>query len=132
MNFAAILAVGIGGMLGTWLRWWLGLRLNSLFPTMPLGTLVANLVGGYIIGVALGMITQNLGLSPQARLFLMTGFCGGLTTFSTFSAETYTLLARGQLGWGLGIVATHVCGSLVATALGVLTVRMARVLGGAP
>ena len=132
MNFAAILAVGIGGMLGTWLRWWLGLRLNSLFPTMPLGTLVANLVGGYVIGVALGMITQNLGLSPQARLFLMTGFCGGLTTFSTFSAETYTLLARGQLGWGLGIVATHVCGSLVATALGVLTVRMARVLGGAP
>ncbi len=132
MNFAAILAVGIGGMLGTWLRWWLGLRLNSLFPTMPLGTLVANLVGGYVIGVALGMITQNMGLSPQARLFLMTGFCGGLTTFSTFSAETYTLLARGQLGWGLGIVATHVCGSLVATALGVLTVRMARVLGGAP
>lgn len=133
MNASALFAVGSGAVLGAWLRWWLGLRLNTLFPTMPLGTLAANLIGGYVIGVALGMITQNMGLSPQARLFLMTGFCGGLTTFSTFSAETYTLLARGQLGWGLGVVATHVCGSLVATALGVLSVRMARVwIGGAP
>lgn len=127
MNFTGFLVVGIGGGLGTWLRWWLGVRFNALFPTMPLGTLCANLIGGYVIGVALGMVTQNLGLSPQARLFVMTGFCGGLTTFSTFSAETYTLLARGQLGWGLGEIAIHVCGSLAATALGVLTVRMARV-----
>ena len=126
MNFAAIMFVGLGGVLGTWLRWWLGLRLNALFPTLPLGTLAANLIGGYIIGVALGLLTQNLGLSPQARLFIMTGFCGGLTTFSTFSAETYTLLARGQLLWGLGEVAIHVCGSLVATALGVLTIQLFR------
>jgi len=126
MNFAAIMFVGLGGVLGTWLRWWLGLRLNALFPTLPLGTLAANLIGGYIIGVALGLLTQNLGLSPQARLFIMTGFCGGLTTFSTFSAETYTLLARGQLFWGLGEVAIHVCGSLVATALGVLTIQLFR------
>ncbi|MBV8062442.1 MAG: fluoride efflux transporter CrcB [Nevskia sp.] len=126
MNFTGFLAVGMGGLLGTWLRWWLGLRFNTLFPTLPLGTLAANLIGGYIIGVALGLITQNQGLSPQARLFLMTGFCGGLTTFSTFSAETYTLLARGQLGWGLGEIAIHVSGSLVATALGVLTVQAIR------
>jgi len=126
MNFGAIFAVGVGGMLGTWLRWWLGLRLNALFPTLPLGTLAANLIGGYIIGVAVGMLMQNMGLSPQARLFIMTGFCGGLTTFSTFSAETYTLLARGQLLWGLGEVAIHVCGSLVATALGVLTIQLFR------
>ena len=133
MNFAAILAVGIGGVLGTWLRWWLGLRLNSLFPTLPFGTLAANLIGGYIIGMALGAITLNPGFSPQARLFVMTGFCGGLTTFSTFSAETYTLLARGQLGWGLGEIAIHVVGSLVATALGVLTVQAGRAwIGGAP
>lgn len=132
MNFSGIFAVGIGGMLGTWLRWWLGLRLNALFPTLPLGTLAANLIGGYIIGVAVGLLTQNLGLSPQARLFIMTGFCGGLTTFSTFSAETYTLLARGQLAWGLGEIAIHVCGSLVATALGVLTVQAGKAwIGGA-
>ena len=74
MNFTGFLAVGVGGALGTWLRWWLGLRLNALFPTLPLGTLAANLVGGYVIGVALGMVTLNLGLPPQARLFVMTGF----------------------------------------------------------
>jgi CrcB protein len=132
MNLSAVFAVGFGGVLGTWLRLWLGMRLNALFPTLPLGTLAANLIGGYIIGVAVGMLTQNLGLSPQARLFIMTGFCGGLTTFSTFSAETYTLLARGQLAWGLGEIAIHVCGSLVATALGVLTVQAGKSwIGGA-
>ena len=132
MKISAFVAVGTGSVLGAWLRWWLGLRLNSLFPTLPLGTLAANLIGGYIIGVALGLLTQNLGLSPQARLFIMTGFCGGLTTFSTFSAETYTLLARGQLAWGLGEIAIHVCGSLVATALGVLTVQAGKAwIGGA-
>ncbi len=68
MNFAAILAVGIGGMLGTWLRWWLGLRLNSLFPTLPFGTLAANLIGGYIIGLALGALTQNLACRRRACL----------------------------------------------------------------
>jgi CrcB protein len=126
MNVAAFAAVGAGSVLGAWLRWWLGLRLNAIFPTLPLGTLAANLIGGYIIGLALGLLTQNLGLSPQARLFIMTGFCGGLTTFSTFSAETYTLLARGQLAWGLGEIAIHVCGSLIATALGVLTIQLIR------
>jgi len=131
MNASGFLAVGLGGVLGTWLRWWLGLRLNALFPTLPLGTLAANLIGGYIIGLALGLLTLSSGLSPQARLFLMTGFCGGLTTFSTFSAETYTLLARGQLAWGLGEIAIHVCGSLVATALGVLTVQLCRSCLGA-
>ncbi|MDR3415360.1 MAG: fluoride efflux transporter CrcB [Nevskia sp.] len=131
MNVPGLAAVGGGSLLGAWLRWWLGLRLNALFPTLPMGTLAANLIGGYIIGVALGMITHNLGLSPQARLFLMTGFCGGLTTFSTFSAETYTLLERGQIGWGLGEIAIHVCGSLVATALGVATVGLLRNWAGA-
>jgi CrcB protein len=126
MNFIGFIAVGAGSVLGAWLRWWLGVRCNALFPDLPLGTLAANLIGGYVIGVALGLVTFNLGLPPQARLFLMTGFCGGLTTFSTFSAETYSALARGQIGWGLGEIAIHVCGSLAATALGVMTVRLAR------
>ena len=126
MNAAGVFAVAIGSALGGLLRWWLGMRLNALFPTLPLGTLTANLVGGYVIGVALGMVTQNLGLSPQARLFVMTGFCGGLTTFSTFSAESYTLLARGETAWGLAEIGIHVCGSLTATALGVLTVKLIR------
>ena len=125
MNAMGLLAVGIGSMLGGWLRWWLGLRLNQAFPNLPLGTLAANLVGGYIIGIALGLITDGPGLSSNARLLLMTGFCGGLTTFSTFSAEVFTLLSRGELAWGLGAIAVHVGGSLAATATGFLTVRLA-------
>ena len=126
MNWSAYLAVGVGGVLGCWFRYWLALQLNSTFPTLPLGTLAANLIGGYIIGLAVGAINLDLGLSMQTRLFLMTGFCGGLTTFSTFSAETYSLFARGQIAWGFGEIAIHTCGSLLATALGVLTITALR------
>jgi CrcB protein len=131
MNPLAFLAVGVGGVLGCWFRYWLAVRLNATFPTLPLGTLAANLIGGYIIGVAVGAINYDLGLSTQARLFLMTGFCGGLTTFSTYSAETYGLLVRGQIAWGLGEIAIHTCGSLLATTLGVLTIAMLRNVTGA-
>jgi CrcB protein len=103
--------------------------LNALLPSLPLGTLAANLIGGYVIGIALGAINLEMGLSTNVRLLLMTGFCGGLTTFSTFSAETYTLFSRGQLGWGLGMIAVHVTGSLIATTLGVLTIHGFRALG---
>lgn len=130
MNWSGLFAVGVGSVCGGWLRWWLSLRLNPLFPNLPLGTLASNLVAGYIIGVAVGALMHGPSLSPQARLLLMTGFCGGLSTFSTFSAETYTLLARGQLGWGLGEVAVHVCGSLLATLLGVLSLRLVHAWAG--
>lgn len=130
MTFSGVFAVAAGAMLGALLRWWLGLRLNAWFPTLPLGTLAANLIGGYVIGVAIGALAGNVGFPPQARLFLMTGFCGGLTTFSTFSAETFTLLARGQLGWGLAEIAIHVCGSLAATALGFFSIRQLAAGGG--
>lgn len=130
MNPLGFAAIGVGATLGAWLRFWLGMRMNAIFPTLPLGTLAANLIGGYVIGVALGAINLELGLSPQARLFLITGFCGGLTTFSTFSAETFTLFARGQLGWGLGAIAIHVSGSLLATTLGVMTIRLLRSFAG--
>jgi CrcB protein len=127
----SMIIVGIGGGIGTWLRWWLGMRLNPIFPTLPFGTLAANLIGGYVIGLAVGAVNLDLGLSPQARLFLMTGFCGGLTTFSTFSAETFTLISRGQIAWGLGEIAIHVSGSLLATTLGVFTIGLARLIAGA-
>src|SRR5579885_1716617 len=93
MSLVDILAVGVGAMLGAWLRWWLGMLLNPVFPTLPPGTRAANLIGGYVIGLAVGAVDMELGLPSQARLFLMTGFCGGLTTFSTFSAETFTLIS---------------------------------------
>ena len=125
MNPLAFLAVGVGGVLGCWLRYWLAFRFNSLFPTLPLGTLAANLIGGYIIGVAVGAINLDLGMTPQARLFVMTGFCGGLTTFSTFSAEIFSLAQRGQVGWACGEILIHVGGSLLATTLGVFSMRLA-------
>lgn len=128
MNPLSFVAIGAGATLGAWGRWWLSAQLNPLFPTLPLGTLAANLIGSYVIGLAVALINLDLGLSPQARLFLMTGFCGGLTTFSTFSAETFTLLQRGQFAWGFGEIAIHVSGSLMATALGVLSIRFIAML----
>lgn len=118
-----ILAVSLGAALGALLRWALGLKLNSLLPSMPPGTLVANLVGGYIIGAAIAFFANTPGLAPEWRLLIITGFCGGLTTFSTFSAEVVVLLQQGRLVWALGTVATHLMGSLLMTMLGLLSVH---------
>lgn len=123
MTFYAFLAVGCGAALGAWLRWGLGVWLNPALPVLPLGTLTANLVGGYLIGVAIAFFMQHPGLSPEWRLLIITGFLGGLTTFSTFSAETVTLLLRGQYAWGAGIILTHVAGSLLMTVLGMQTFK---------
>lgn len=109
--------------MGAWLRWGLGLWLNPLFPTLPIGTLVANLLGGYLIGVAMAFFASYTGLPPEARLLVITGFLGGLTTFSTFSAEIFTLLSRQQWGWGVTSVFLHLAGSVLMTGLGVLTFK---------
>lgn len=119
-------AVGAGALLGAWLRWGLGMWLNPVYPTLPLGTLSANLLGGYIIGLAMAFFVQHPGLPPEWRLFLITGFLGALTTFSTFSAEVVTMLSRAQLVLALGTVALHVVGSLTATGLGIWTIRLLR------
>lgn len=115
------LAISIGAALGALLRWQLGARLNSIFPTLPPGTLMANLIGGYIIGVAAAFFAQAPGIAPEWRLFIITGFCGGLTTFSTFSAEVTSLLQEGRVTWAIGAIATHVSGSLAATLAGLAT-----------
>jgi CrcB protein len=126
MNPYAFIAVGIGAALGAWLRWWLGAAFNPLFPTLPLGTLAANLLGGYLVGVAVAFFMQHPGLPPEWRLFAITGFLGGLTTFSTFSAEAVTLLSRGEYFWALGHTTLHLAGSLSCTALGMYTVKLTR------
>lgn len=118
MTLYAFLAVGLGAAIGAWLRWGLGLWLNPVLPELPLGTLFANLIGAYLIGLAIAFFMQHPGLSPEWRLLIITGFLGGLTTFSTFSAETVTLLMRGQYAWGLAIISAHVLGSLLMTILG--------------
>lgn len=122
----SILAIAAGAALGAVLRWQLGVRLNALFPTVPPGTLAANLVGGYVIGLALAAFAALPGLAPEWRLLVITGFCGGLTTFSTFSAELATLLQQGRLTWALGSVASHVTGSVLMTFAGIATVAWAR------
>lgn len=123
MAIAAFLATGSGAFLGACLRYLLGLGLNSVFPTIPLGTLAANLLGGMIMGMTMAWFTQFQGLTPEARLFVTTGFLGGLTTFSTFSAETVTLLLRRQYAWMAGIVGFHVIGTLSMTVIGFFLVQ---------
>jgi CrcB protein len=119
----AFLAIGTGAACGAWLRWGLGLWFNPVIPELHLGTLSANLLGGYLIGLAVAFFTQYPGISPEWRLMIITGFLGGLTTFSTFSAETVTLLLRGQYAWGSAIIFTHLCGSLLMTVLGIQTFK---------
>jgi CrcB protein len=122
----AFLAIGFGAAFGAWLRWGLGLWLNPVFPTLPYGTLAANLLGGYLVGVAVAYFVQHPGLPPEWRLLVITGFLGGLTTFSTFSAEVFTLISRNQLGWALTAASAHLFGSLLMTALGVWTFKLLR------
>jgi len=118
----AILAICVGASLGALLRWWLGAQLNSVFPTIPPGTLAANLIGGYVIGLAIGFFALFPALAPEWRLLIITGFCGGLTTFSTFSAELVTLLQQGRGVWACGAMAAHLAGSVVMTFAGIGTV----------
>lgn len=126
MGFGGFVAVGLGAASGAWLRWWLGILFNPLVPTLPLGTLAANLVGGYLMGVAMGVLSHYASLPVETRLFIMTGFLGGLTTFSTFSAEAVTLFSRQQYAWAAAHVSLHLLGSLAMTGLGILTVNLIR------
>jgi CrcB protein len=105
-------AVGLGAALGAWLRWFLSVFLGGLHSHIQVGTLVVNLVGGYLIGLALGFFDAWTGLAPEWRLFVITGFLGGLTTFSSFSGESMVLLQRGHYAWALGHAGLHVLGSL--------------------
>jgi CrcB protein len=123
MTGTGIFAVGVGAAGGAWLRWILGVFLNAYFPSVPPGTLAANLIGGYVIGAAIAFFSQASGIAPEWRLLIITGFCGGLTTFSTFSAEITALLQQGRLGLFSGAIALHVGGSLLMTLAGIATWR---------
>lgn len=120
MSGLAVVAVFGGAGCGALLRWWLGMLLNAVFPTVPLGTLAANLIGGLLVGLASAFFTHHGGLAPEWRLLLITGFLGGLTTFSTFSVEVVTLIGRQEYAWAAGAAGAHLVGSLVLTAAGIL------------
>jgi len=122
--FNSILAISVGASAGAVLRWLLGRSLNALFPAIPPGTLAANLIGGYLIGIAVAVFTSLPSLAPEWRLLIITGFLGGLTTFSTFSAEVVTLLQQGRLLWAGAAISIHVTGSLAMTILGLATVAL--------
>ncbi len=130
MGSLSFIAVGVGAAIGAWLRWALGALLNPVFPTLPLGTLAANLIGGFLMGVAMAVLARYDALAPEVRLLVTTGFLGGLTTFSTFSAETTTLITRGQYGWTAAIVGAHVVGSVAMTLAGIFAAHF--LLGARP
>lgn len=123
MPWSGIVAVGGGAALGAWMRWGLGIALNPMFPTVPLGTLAANLIGGLLMGCAMEVLTRHAVLPAEAQLLVTTGFLGGLTTFSTFSGEVVTLLLRREWLWGSLAVGGHVIGSLALTIVGILITR---------
>lgn len=123
MLWQAFVAVGIGATLGAWLRWWLANWFNLATPRLPAGTLIANLAGGFLIGMAMQYFSTRSGLPPEVRLFCVTGFLGALTTFSTFSAEAVGLLSRGEYGWAFAHTASHLIGSLAATFAGIAALK---------
>jgi CrcB protein len=125
MIWKSILAISIGASLGALLRWWLGSRLNAHFPGIPPGTLAANLIGAYVVGAAVAFFATST-LPPEWRLFVITGFCGGLTTFSGFSAEVVGLLMQRQGLWALSTAAAHLFGSILMTFAGLGTVAWLR------
>ena len=122
----ALIAISLGAALGALLRFALGAGMNHLFPALPLGTLMANLVGGYLVGLAIAVFAQAPDVAPEWRLFVITGFLGGLTTFSTFSAEVVAALQQGRLGWAAATISTHLIGSLGLTLLGLATPALLR------
>jgi fluoride exporter len=124
MLWQGFVAVGIGATFGAWLRWWLANWFNATSPNLPAGTLIANLAGGFLIGMAMQYFSTRSGLAPEVRLFCVTGFLGALTTFSTFSAEAVGLLSRGEYGWAFAHSASHLIGSLAATFGGIATLKM--------
>lgn len=121
-----VAAIGIGSVIGALARYGLSLAMNALVPQIPMGTLASNLIAAYIVGAAIAFFGSAPGLSPAWRLFVITGLAGGLSTFSTFSAELLALLRDGRLGWAAGMLALHVGGSLAMTALGMATIALTR------
>ncbi|OTG82753.1 fluoride ion transporter CrcB [Acinetobacter sp. ANC 5054] len=118
--YISLLSIALGSVLGAWLRWGISLKLNSIFANIPFGTVVSNLAGAFVIGFAVSFFA-NSSINSNYKLFVITGFCGALTTFSTFSIEVVGLLQSSKFGYALSTIAIHVIGSLIFTLLGILT-----------
>lgn len=121
--YISLLSIGLGAVLGAWIRWGIGLQFNHYFPNIPLGTVLVNLVGAFVIGFAVTFFASS-SLNPNYKLFLITGFCGALTTFSTFSMEVVSLLQSGKFEYAILTITIHVLGSLLFTLLGIFTYQL--------
>ncbi len=126
INLMGALAVGAGAAIGAWVRWGLGLIFNTLLPNLPLGTLIANLSGGLMMGIALGLIGLGTIEHPNLRLLITTGFLGGLTTFSAFTGESLLLLQKQEYIWAVVHTSSHVFGALLMAAIGYTAVHYLR------
>lgn len=124
MVWVSLISIGVGAMIGAWLRWWLAILLNPIFPTIPFGTLAANLIGGFLMGMFMALTRNHLFLPEVARLAVATGFLGGLTTFSTFSAETVNLLSHHEYLWASLSIASHLFGSIFTTIAGIFSAKL--------
>jgi CrcB protein len=118
--YFSLLSIALGSVIGAWLRWGISLRFNRVFENIPFGTVIVNLIGAFIIGLAVSFFS-NSSISPNYKLFVVTGFCGALTTFSTFSIEIVELLQASKLEYAISTIAIHVIGSLIFTVLGILS-----------
>lgn len=121
--YISLLSIAIGAVLGAWLRWGIGLKLNSIFQNIPLGTVLVNLIGAFIIGFAVSFFASS-SLNPNYKLLIITGFCGAFTTFSTFSMEVVALLQNGKFDYAIFTIAVHVLGSLLFTVIGIYSYRL--------
>ena len=126
LNFTSALVIGLGAALGAWGRWGLGVMLNTVLPNLPLGTLVANLGGGLMMGMVMGLIGLGNLDNQSLRLFVTTGFLGGLTTFSAFSGESLSLLQKQEYCWAAIHASSHVFGALLMAALGYAFIQYLR------
>ena len=118
--YLSLLSIALGSVIGAWLRWGISLRFNSVFENIPFGTVIVNLICAFIIGLAVSFFS-NSSISPNYKLFVVTGFCGALTTFSTFSVEIVALLQASKFEYAISTIAIHVIGSLIFTVLGILS-----------
>ncbi|WP_413734754.1 fluoride efflux transporter CrcB [Sodalis sp. RH21] len=122
--FTLFSAVFIGGGLGSVLRWLISLKFNGNGLPFPAGTLAVNLIGAFIIGLCMALFIRTTQIDPVWKVFITTGFCGGLTTFSTFSAEVVSLMIGGQLMWAGVNILLNLVGSLAMTLLAMALVNM--------
>ncbi|EPF72649.1 fluoride efflux transporter CrcB [Acinetobacter rudis] len=121
--YLPLISIALGSVIGAWIRWAISIKFNTLFENIPFGTVLVNLIGAFIIGLAVSFFS-NIPLDSNYKLFVITGFCGALTTFSTFSIEVVGMLQASKIEYALLTIVIHVIGSLIFTLLGIFSYQL--------